>query len=238
MSAPARFLSGVGTQPANSMMGSYPLPDPFHTSGSTDFDLFTYENDFVDLGNAASRTITGASSTFALADGQGGIGVLTPGGATTASSIYRTAAAFKFTSGYKFWCLHRVAYSSVGTGITGYFGMIKTGAATTDSLLFKLAATGVVSLVSTVNSTATTLVSTVTTATAGAWLDLGFYYNGTDLLVYVNDVLTARVAGVTIGATNAYTLTNAALTPICQITPAATETLSIDYALIAQEIVR
>ncbi|CAB4131949.1 hypothetical protein UFOVP135_33 [uncultured Caudovirales phage] len=237
MSAPTRFLSGVATVPASQPLGNYPLPDPFHTSGNSGLDLFTYANDYTDLGNAGSRTITGTSSAFALADGVGGIGVLTPGGTTTASAMYRTAAAFKFVSGQDFWYTTRIAYSGVGTGITGYFGVIKTGGATTDSLLFKLATTGVLSLVSTVSSTATTLVSSVATMTAGTYVEVAFYYDGTDLLVYANHNVVARVAGVTIGSTGT-TLTNAALTEIIQITPAATETISVDFVFVAQEVVR
>ena len=237
MSAPTRFLSGVATVPASQPLGNYPLPDPFHTSGNSGLDLFTYANDYIDLGNAASRTITGTSSAFALADGVGGIGVLTPGGATTASAMYRTAAAFKFISGQDFWYTTRIAYSGVGAGITGYFGVIKTGGATTDSLLFKLATTGVLSLVSTVNNTATTLVSSVATMTAGTYVEVAFCYDGTDLLVYANHSVIARVASVTIGSTGT-TLTNAALTEVIQITPAATETISVDFVLVAQEVVR
>lgn len=237
MGSPTRYTNGVSTQTVGTLMGDYPLPDPFHTGSSSGTDVYTYSNDFNDLGNAASRTVTGASTTFALVDGVGGIGRLTPGGATTASAIYRTAASFQFVAGQKFWFVHRVKYSAVGAGITGYFGVIKTGATTTDSLLFKLATTGVLSLVSTVNSTATTLVSQVATVTGGSWVDVGFYYNGTDLLVFANDALVARVASPTIGSTGT-TLTNALLTPITQITPAATETVDIDYALVACEVSR
>ena len=237
MSAPTRFLSGVATVPASQPLGNYPFPDPFHTSGTSGLDTFTYANDYTDLGNAGSRTITGTSSAFALVDGVGGIGRLTPGGTTTATSMYRTAAAFQFVSGQKFWYTTRIAYSAVGAGITGYFGVIKTGGATTDSLLFKLAATGVLSLVSTVNNTATTLVSSVATLTAGAYAEVAFYYDGTDLLVYYDHGVIARISSVTIGA-SATTLTNAALTEIVQITPAATETTSIDFVLVAQEVVR
>jgi hypothetical protein len=237
MSNPTRFLSGVATVPASQPLGNYPFPDPFHTSGTSGIDSFTYSNDYTDLGNAGSRTITGTSSAFALVDGVGGIGRLTPGGTTTATSMYRTAAAFQFVAGQKFWYTTRIAYSGVGTGITGYFGVIKTAGATTDSLLFKLAATGVLSFVSTVNNTATTLVSSVTTLTAGTSVEVAFYYDGTDLLVYLAHGLVARISNVTIGSTGT-TLTNAALTEVVQITPAATETVSIDFVLVAQEVIR
>ena len=237
MSNPTRFLSGVATVPANQPLGNYPFPDPFHTGGTTGLEVFTYENDYTDLGNAGSRTIVGTSSTFALTDGVGGIGILTPGGTTTATTMYRTAAAFKFVAEQKFWYTTRIAYSGVGTGITGYFGVIKTGNATTDSLLFKLATTGVLSLVSTVNNTATTLVSNVTTLVGGTFVEVAFCYDGTDLLVYLAHNLVARIANPTIGTTGT-TLTNAILTEVVQITPAATQTVSIDFVLVAQEVIR
>jgi hypothetical protein len=237
MSNPTRFLSGVATVPASQPLGNYPLPDPFHTGGNTGLEVFTYENDYTDLGNTGSRTVTGTSSAFALADGVGGIGVLTPGGTTTASSMYRTAAAFQFVAEQKFWYTTRIAYSGVGAGITGYFGVIKTGGATTDSLLFKLAATGVLSFVSTVNNTATTLVANVTTLTGGTYVEVAFCYDGTDLLVYLTHQLVARITSPTIGSTGT-TLTNAALTEVIQITPAATQTISVDFVLVAQEVVR
>lgn len=236
MGYPTNLTFGISTVPQEDPLGMYPLPDPFHTSSDPGVHVFTYSNDYVDLGNTASRTLTG-SATFALVDGLGGVGKLTPSGATTAASCYRTAAAFQFISGNKFWYVARLKYSAVGTGITGYFGVIKTGGATTDSLLFKLAATGVVSFVSTVNNTATTLVSTVTTAVSDTYIDVAFYYDGADLLVYAGDSLVGRITDVTIGSSGT-TLTNAALTTVFQITPAATETISIDYELAAQEMTR
>ena len=73
--------------------------------------------------------------------------------------------------------------------------------------------------------------------TAGGWIDVAFYYNGNDLLVYSSDVLVARVPSVTIGASGT-TLTNVLLTPFIQITPTATDTLTTDYVFAAQETTR
>jgi hypothetical protein len=115
--------------------------------------------------------------------------------------------------------------------------MIKTGAATTDSLLFKFAATGVVSLVSAVDNTATTLLATVTTLVSGTYAELAYYYDGTDVHVFVNGAKVYTVYAPTIGAT-ATNLTDELLTPIFQITPAASETISVDYVLAAQEVTR
>lgn len=241
MGTPTRLTQGLSSQVKGNLTGDYPLLDPFHTSSTAGKDVFTYANDFADLGNTASRTITGSSTTFALVDGVGGIGTLTPGGATTASSVYRTAAAFQFVSGNRFWFVHRVQASAVSGNQVISFGVSKSTAgtiATTDRLYFnKAAGSTSLNLISVVNSTATTLVTGVTTCADATWIDVGFYYDGTDLLVFASDKLVARVSAPTIGSTGT-TLTNALLTPFFGITPVASETMSIDYALIAQETTR
>lgn len=233
MGAPARFLTGLGTQASVANLGDYPLPDPHQTAGNAGLGVCFYETDYMDLGSAASRTITGTSSTFAQVDGVGGRAVLTPGGATTASAVYRTAAAFQFIAGQKLWFRAKGAVSALTP--TAQVGLIKTGAAATDSLLFKMAAGGAVSLVSTVNSVATTLLTLPTPLVAATDAVFGFYYDGTDLRIYLNDVIVGRATAVTIGASGT-TLTNALLTPYLQITPTVTETISLDYLLMAQEV--
>ena len=169
------------------------------------------------------------------------LALVTPGGTTTASSVYRTAAAFQFISGNRFWFVHRVKASAVTGNQVLSFGVSKSSAgtiATTDRLYFsKAAGSTSLNLISVVNSTATTLVTGVTTCANDTWIDVGFYYDGTDLLVFAADALGARVSAPTIGATGT-TITNALLTPFFGITPVATETMSIDYALIAQETTR
>ena len=81
------------------------------------------------------------------------------------------------------------------------------------------------------------MVTGVATAAAATWVDLGWYFDGTDLLVYVNSVIVGRVAAPTIGS-SATTLTNAILGPVFQITPTATDTLTVDFVLTAQELSR
>jgi uncharacterized radical SAM superfamily protein len=66
---------------------------------------------------------------------------------------------------------------------------------------------------------------------------VGFYYDGTDLIVYSSDAMVARVAAPTIGA-SATTLTNALLNVAFNVVPTATDTLSVDYVLAAQETSR
>jgi len=57
------------------------------------------------------------------------------------------------------------------------------------------------------------------------------------LLVYSNDAAVARVSAPTIGS-SATTLTNSVLSPVFQMTPTATDTLTVDYVLAAQEVTR
>lgn len=241
MTAPARFLKGISSNPVNSLLGDYPFLAPTST-GANGMSVYTYTNDYDDLGNTTSRVITGVSSTFALADGIGGYGLLTPGGATTVSTVARAAAGFQIIPGQRMWYVARLMTSGVGAGVITRFGLQHgTGANTTNDALYftKLtAAGGQIDLVSTVATVATTLVSAVVPATVAAtFVDVGFYYNGTDLLVFANDALVARITAPTIGA-SATTLSNATLQPFFQITPAATETLTIDYEMAAQEVSR
>jgi len=241
MGYPTNLTYGVATVPQQQPLGMYPLPDPFHTSSDSGLDVYTYSNDYTDLGNVASRVITGASSTFALTDGIGGFGLLTPGGTTTATTCYRYAASFQFAAGQKFWYLNRIKASAVSGNQIVQFGLIKSSggtSSTTDSLLFvKAAGSTSLNLVSTVNGTATTLVTGVTTMADNTFVDVGFYYNGTDLLVYSSDALVARVPAVTIGASGT-NLTNALMTTLFGITPVATETMTIDYEFAAMETTR
>jgi hypothetical protein len=78
-------------------------------------------------------------------------------------------------------------------------------------------------------------------ANDGIWfakaVNLGFYYNGTDLLVFADEVMVARVSAPTIGS-SATTLTNANLGPVMQITPTATDTLTVDYIAASVEVTR
>jgi len=110
--------------------------------------------------------------------------------------------------------------------------------ATTDRLYFtKPASSTSLNLVSVVNNVSTTLLTGITTVAADTYLDVGFYYDGTDLQVFVSDNMVARVSGVTIGSAST-TISNALMSPFFGLTPVATETVTIDYAIIAEETTR
>lgn len=238
MGTPTRFTYGVGTVSKQSPLGDFPLPDPFHTSANAGLDVACYANDFFGIGSTTlDWTITGVSSTFTAVDGVGGVARVTPGGVSTVTSVYKVGSAFQFVSGQDFWYVCRIRASAVAGTVTYQFGL-RNGSSATEGLWFsKPASSTSLNLISTVNSSATTLATGVDTAAAATYHDVAFYYNGTDLLVYSADALVARVTAPTIGA-SATTLTNAVLTPFFTITPTATDTLEIDYVLAAMETTR
>ena len=241
MSNPTRLYSGLSTAYPNETLYSFPFLDPFHTGSTQALGSSTYVNDFNTL-IGTDYTVTGTSSAFAVAAGQGGWATLTPGGTTTASSAYKNGTFFAFTAGQRAWFTTRIKASAIASTISLYAGMQK-GSATTDGLWFaKAASTATISLVSTVNSTATTLVANVATMVADTFVELGWYYDGTDLIVYSGSATSttgpvARVTAPTIGSTGT-TLTNALMGTVFQITPVATDTLTTDFVLAAQELTR
>ena len=240
MATPTRYINGVATSLASQPLGNYPLPDPFHTGGTVGLDVCTYSNDFFDIGTTTAYTISaGAVALGVGAAGVGGTLVLTPTSAT-ACAVTRAATAFQFTRGSKFWFVQRIAPSAVAGVMSMFFGVNTANAAiTADGLYFRKAASQLnVDFVSVINGTTTVLAAAVTTAAAGVYMDLAFYYDGTDILVYVSDVVVARISAITVGATNAFTVTNAYLSPVFQITPVGTENLNVDYVLVANEVVR
>jgi hypothetical protein len=235
MSNPTRFSNGVSTNDAQYLFGNYPFPAPFTTSGSINTGVAQYENDFVST--IAEYTTTGSGSALALVAGNGGIAVLTPGGTTTASASYKTISNVAFVAGNQLWFTARFKASAVSGSKSFYVGL-RAGSSANDGLWFSKAASSTdITLVSVVGSTTTTLATGIATAAADTYLTLGLYYNGTDLLVYSDDVLMARVSAPTIGASGT-TLTSANLGPVLQITPTATDTLTVDYISASVEVTR
>jgi len=241
MSAPTRLYSGLSTAYPNEPLYSFPFLDPFHTGSTQALGSSTYTNDFNTL-IGTDYTVTGTSSTFALTAGIGGQAILTPGGTTTATSAYKNGQFFQFVKGNRAWFTTRVQASAVAGNVSFYVGM-QSGSSANDGLWFSKAASSTsINLVSVVNGTSTTLVTGVATAVAATWVELGFYYDGTDIIVYSGSSTTAmgpvaRIAAATIGSTGT-TLTNALIAPVFQITPVATDTLTVDFVLACQEVLR
>ena len=78
------------------------------------------------------------------------------------------------------------------------------------------------------------LVTGVATAADDTYLELGYYFDGVDLLVYSDNVVVARVSAPVIG-TN---IPSVDLGPVMQITPTATDTLTVDYISASVEVTR
>lgn len=229
MPNPTRFPAGLATSSLTEPLGNYPLPDPFHTGSIPAFGVASYVTDFTGAGTA-DYTVTGASSAVAIAaSAVGGAMTVTPGGATTATVAYKTGSALKFIPGQRLWYTSRLQASGVGAD-SFYFGL-QAGSSANDGLWFsKAASSQSINVVSTIGGVATTLATGITTVAAATYFDCSFYYDGTNLNVFVGPNLVARVTSPT--------LTTAVLTPVFQITPAATETLTVDFVLAAQEIAR
>ena len=241
MSNPTRLYAGLSTAYVNEPLYSFPFPDPFHTGSTQALGSSTYVNDFNTL-IGTDYTVTGTSSTFTLTAGVGGLAVLTPGGTTTATSAYKNGQFFQFVKGNRAWFTTRIQASAVAGNVSFYAGM-QSGSSTNDGLWFsKAAASTSINLVSTVNGTATTLVTGVATAVASTFVELAWYYDGTDIVVFTGNPTTnvgpvARISAPTIGSSGT-TLTNALIAPVFQITPTATDTLTADFVLACQEVNR
>jgi hypothetical protein len=233
MGYPTNLPFGIATVATTEVLGSYPLPDPFHTSSNAGFGIHAFQDDFNTL-STGTYTLTGTGTpTFALGTGQGGVAVMT----TTATSsdsalVTKPGKSFVITAGQDFWADFRFQVSDA-TNSSFLVGVIDA-ASQADGLYFtKANASTTVNLVSMVGSAATTLVTGVTTAANATYMDLGFYYNGTDLLVYTGgNTLVARVV--------APTLTTATLTVGMQLVTgaAAAKTLTADFIFVAEEMVR
>ena len=233
MGTPTRFTYGVATVPRGYPLSSYPLPDPFNSTSDTGYGVSTYSTDF-NAASTADFAIAGSSSTFALTSGLGGQALVTPGGTTTATSVFKTGTGFGFVAGQKLWFTTRLKVSATTGAFTA--GLASAGTSATDGIWFATSGT-TVSLVSRVGSTSTTLVANVATLAANTFIELGLVYNNTDLLVFANNNLVARVTTPTIG-TSGTTLSSVLVAPIFTDTPTATETMTIDYVLAAEEISR
>jgi hypothetical protein len=233
MCTPTRFTYGIATVAKGKPLSSYPLPDPFNSTSDTGFGVSTYSNDFHTV-NTEDFAISGTSSTFAVTTGLGGLALVTPGAATTATALFKTGTSIGFVAGQKLWYTARLEVSAT----TGTFlaGLASAGTSATDGLWFVTSGTSV-NLVSRVGSTSTTLITGVATVAASTFIQLSFHYDNTDLVVFVNGNLVARVTSPTIGSSGT-TLTSALLSPIFSDTPTATETMTIDYVLAAVEVSR
>ena len=231
MSNPTRFRNGLSTQAPDDLMANYPVPDQVRTGKLPNVRVCSYSNDFNTL-IGTDFTVSGVGTpTFALGTARGGVAVLSTANVASDSAIaLKNGTSFGFVSGSRSWYVTSVAVSDV-VNSTVDVGMADA-AALTDGITFHMAPGGVVSLVAHAAGVSTTLVPTVTTLVSNTQTELGLYYNGTDLLVYVNNGLVARVSNLT--------MSTALITPVFSIitSNAVAQTLTIDYVTVAEEETR
>jgi hypothetical protein len=233
MTAPSRFVNGVTSQPKWDALSEYPLPDPIRTGGLANTRVHTYFNDFETLVGTDYTTTGTGTPTFALGSGISGTAVLTTTtGASDSCLVIKNGNSFGFNAGYKGWFVTSFAVSEV-TNCDVKIGFVDSDSTDANGFYFqKATGSASVNLVFTSGGTKTTAVTGVTTLVANTFVELAVYYNGTDLLVFVNNNLVARVANLSMSVSQ--------ISPTYQITNStgAARTLTLDYVLAAEEVAR
>lgn len=224
--APTRFPNGLTTTTKGSPLGEFILPDITKAH--------VYFNDF-DTYTAADWTVTEVGvATQALADGDGGLLLVTNAAADDDSSFsQKVGESFLMESGKKAWfeALFQTNDATqsdivVGLQITdttpldvtdGIFFLKADGAATVDFLVEK-------------DNTATTT-SAVATMADDTNIRLGFYYDGVDKI-------TIFVDGVAVGSSVTTNLPDDEELTVSfgiQNGTDAAKTMTVDYILAAKE---
>lgn len=225
-----RFPSGVTNVAKESTLGMLGMPDPtkFHTFFD-DFDRFVAADWIITTTEAGA-----GSATEALADGDGGILLITNDAADNDADFFqKIGESFRFESGKKLWFKARFKVSDatqsdfvIGLQITdttpldvtdGVFFQKDDGDANLDFYVEK-------------NNTATSATA-IATVVSDTYMSVGFYYNGKDEVRYfVND--TALGSSVTTNLPDDEDLT---VTFGIQNGEAVAKTMSVDYVLAVKE---
>jgi hypothetical protein len=172
---PARFPSGVSTQPYNAIFGNLPVPNPF--------DCNFYFNDFntYAAGDWTVTTVNGGTSALQALNG-GSLLLTTGATGTNFQGNTLNPASFAITGGYQAWFLANITVADIASANSPSFvlGLTNGGpSAPTDGVYFTKAsgANQKVSAVIRASSTSTTItnIATLTDATA---VSLGWYYDG------------------------------------------------------------
>ena len=229
MGSPVRFTFGATTVASDKPLGQLPVQDPVHSGSAADLAVQVFSDDFHVLSSSWGLTGVG-TPTAALGSDQGGAVVLTTT-TTSADSALLTLAgkAFKFVSGQKAWGCFRVKLgdASASSMLVG----LADAAAPDNGLYFsKASGSTTVNLVAEVATVQTTIAAGVKTANT-SYMELGWYYNGSELQVFVDGVLKTRVTP---------TLPTVVLTPVLQVVTgaAAAKTLTVDFAVVSDELAR
>jgi hypothetical protein len=244
MGTPSRYPSGVSTSPAEQVFGALHSPNPVRDH--------VYSNDW-DQYVPGDWTITTTTGSNALQVADGGVMRLsTAASGSDIQSIRKLPAAFKFTAGSQLWFAVLLNVATNATSVcraglmTGGTDLIPT-----DGVYFSKAAAGVWEFNMKVAGATTTL-SNIATAVDGAYLALGFYYDGKatpTMNVFSSSGMTLPTAvgnfnnsgGRYVVATGVMTNLPASIlapTLALQTSTAAIRTMDIDYMVAANEVNR
>lgn len=222
-----RFPNGLTNVGEDSPFADLAMPAPtlFHTY-MEDFDYYTAGDWTV--------TETDAGATQALADGDGGLLLITNTAADNdLVALQKKGNSFTFESGKRLFFEARFKVSDatqsdlvMGLQVTdatplavanGVFFIKNDGAATVDFVLTK-------------SSTSTTN-SSVATMANDTYIRLGFFYDGSTMTYFVNGVNT----GTSVVTNLPLSTTNLTVSFAIQNGEAAAKTMTVDYIFVAKE---
>lgn len=222
-----RFPNGATNVAEDTPWGDFPAFSPSKAH--------TYFNDF-DTYTAADWTVTEtqAGATQALADGDGGLLLLTNSAADDdIVSLQKVGESFLFASGKKLWFEGRFKVSDATQSdfVIGLLITDTTPLDVTDGVYFSKA-DGSTALSFSVekNNTATSATSIATVAN-NTFLKVAFFFDGESYVYYyINDVMTGKVAITNLPDDEDLTVSFA-----IQNGEAAAKTMTVDYVFAAKE---
>lgn len=230
MSVPVRFGNGVVNQPVTDFGGSMIALDPRK--------MHVYFEDF-DRFAAVEWTITtteagAGSATEALADGDGGLLLITNDAADNDADFFqKVGESFRFQAGKRMWFAARFKVSDATESdvVMGLQITDTTPLDVTDGMFFlKADGSTSVSFLVEKNNTATTQAAVATMAD-DTFIELAFHYDGkTSIIVWADNVQVATVA-----TTNAPDDEDLTISFGIQNGAAAAKTMTVDYIMAAKE---
>ncbi len=218
-----RLPNGYTTASENDALGDFVFPDPTKA--------YIHLDDFSTFDATQWNTTLPGSSTFTLANTQGGILELFTDSAVV-SILSSSAESFQFTQGKQMWFKISLFTPVVSDGVSGAFvvsGLVET--ATNNGVCFILSAAGITFELSGGAANISTVVTTQQPFQDTNAFQLGFYYDGNaEVKFYLNDIQIGSVSSV-----NVPFGIPVPLTFLYTSTAGEPQLLDIDYLYAAQE---